>query len=317
MYRLKKRSIIMTLCVFISIGYASISPYEVVAGEKSANANILEIVVRPNRKTGESAEKYFKNQLLKLVLEKTQEHYGDFVIKEYKGPIKQSRVIDYIKNGKQFRVIATMTSPKREQDLWPIRIPLYKGLFGHRIFIIREEDQPIFAAITNVEDLQKLVAIQGHDWPDADILASNGFKLHRSGNYMGIFAMLRNKRGDYFPRGVHEPWSEVETHRDLNLAVEDTLLVQYDAPFYFFVRNGDQALHDRITEGLLMAIKDGSFDELFYNHPQIQDIFQRAKIGTRKIFNIENPTLSKETPRDNKELWYRVGDEERYVDKSQ
>ncbi len=316
MFSLKRVTRLVILFFLMSIVLTSTIPFKILAEEKKGG-KVLELIIRPNKKKDVSAEKYFKNQLLRLVLEKTQEHYGEFVIKEFEGSIKQGRVIKYIKEGKTFRVIATMTSPKREQDLWPIRIPLYKGLHGHRIFIIREEDQPIFAAIKNVEELKNLVAIQGHDWPDADILESNGFALNRSSNYRGIFKMLRLKRGDYFPRGAQEPWSEIETYRDLNLAVEDTLIVHYYAPLYFFVRYGDQELHKRITEGLLMAIKDGSFDELFYNHPDIQNIFQRAKIGTRKIFRIKNPTLSKETPLDNKKLWYSVGDEVRYFSKSQ
>ncbi|MCP4108942.1 MAG: amino acid ABC transporter substrate-binding protein [Desulfobacteraceae bacterium] len=313
MCRLKKMSMTVTLIFFILTGYVSITPCDVVAEEKSAK--ILKLMIRPNKKKDESAEKILKNQLLELVLKKTKEKYGNFTITEYKGQIKQSRVISIIKRGKKFRIIATMTSPEREQHVWPIRIPIYKGLFGYRVFIIREEDQPIYAAINNLEELKKLSAVQGHDWPDCEILESNGFKLYRSPNYRGIFSMLRLKRADYFPRGIHEPWPEVEKHKDKKLAVEKTLLVQYHAPFYFFVRYGDTELHDRIKEGFLMAIKDGSFDELFYNHHETQYLFKQANIGTRKIFRIKNPALSKETPLDKKEWWYNAGDEKRYFHK--
>ncbi len=287
----------------------------IISGEVFAepqDSENLEIIVRPNKKKNEPADVLFKNQLLKLVLDKTKQKYGDYVIKEYEKPIKQSRVVAFIKKGVLFKVVATMTSPTREQDLWPIRIPIYKGLFGHRIFIIRQEDQTKFQAIKTLDELKQLVAIQGHDWPDSDILEFNGFNVLRSSHYRGIFQMLRMKRGDYFPRGVHEPWTEVEKHRDKKLAVEKTLLVRYDAPFYFFVRYGDQELHDRIKEGLLMAIKDGSFDELFFNHSDIQKIFRLANIKARKIFRIENPSLSKKTPLEKKKWWYNVGDEDRY-----
>ncbi|MCP4366946.1 MAG: amino acid ABC transporter substrate-binding protein, partial [Deltaproteobacteria bacterium] len=291
-------------------------PFKILAEEKKGG-KVLEIMVRPNKKKGESAEKLFKNKVLKLVLEKTRKKYGNFVIREYNGIIKQSRVIRFLKQGKDFRVIATMTSLQREKDIWPIRIPLYKGLLGYRIFIIREEDQPIFSAIRSLKELKALMAIQGHDWPDFDILTSAGLKVYGSSVYRGIFKMLRNKRGDYFPRGVHEPWSEVKKHKDEKLVVEKSLLIQYIAPFYFFVRYGDNELHNRIREGLLMAIEDGSFDKLFYNHPDIQKIFKLAKIGERKIFRIKNPGLSKKTPIDKKKWWYSVGDEVRYFSKSQ
>ncbi len=304
----------MILLFFTVIGGSSFFPNTVSAEDKKAS--ILELNIRPQKIKGESSSDTFKYQVLKLVLRKTQKKFGDFVLKEYKNQIKQSRVISLIKKGETFRVIATMTSLAREQELWPIRIPLYRGLLGHRIFIIREEDQPIFSAMTTLDELKKLTAIQGHDWPDSDILESNGFKLYRSANFRGIFQMLRLNRGDYFPRGIHEPWLELKKHKDKNLAIEKTLLLHYIAPFYFFVRYGDHELHDRIKEGLLIAMKDGSFAALFFNHPDMQNIFEQAMIGKRKIFQIKNPVLSKETPLDKPKLWYRVGDEKRYFSKN-
>lgn len=273
---------------------------------------ILKLVVRPNKKAGEPASKLFKNKLLKLILEKTEPKYGPFEIKEFRKRIKQSRVIDLIKEGNIFRITATMTSTRREKDLWPIRIPVFKGLLGYRIFIIRKEDQPFFSKITTLKEVKALKAIQGHDWPDSDILASNGFSLYRSTNYRGIFQMLRSKRGDYFPRGVHEPWAELIKNPSLNLSVEKKLLVQYNAPFYFFVKYGDKKLYERIKKGFLMTVKDGSFDALFYSDPEIRNIFKRANITGRKIFRIKNFYLPKETPLHRKKWWYRAGDEKRY-----
>ena len=271
----------------------------------------LELLIRPNKIDGEAVHKPFKNQLLELVLQKTKEKHGDFAINEYPNKIKQSRVIAFIKQNEKFRIIATMDSPKRRRDIRPIEIPIYKGLFGHRVFIIRKEDQALFSQIKTKEQLQTLTAIQGHDWPDSDILEKAGFKVRRSPNYSGIFKMLRLKRGDYFPRGVHEPWQEIERQKDKTLAVEETLLIQYNAPFYFFVGYQDQKLYNRIEEGLLKVIKDGSFDELFYNHPEIKTIFEKARIGDRKIIKINNSASFKKSKFNEDKWWYKVGDEER------
>ncbi len=313
MHNLRIGCIITALFIIFSIICAFIIPYD--AAAEAEKPTILELVLRPNKKEGIPADALLKNQILRLVLNKTKEKYGDFTLKEYGEPIQQSRVINSIAKGRIFRVIATMTSPQREQKIWPIRIPLYKGLLGYRIFIIREEDQALFSTISTVEELKKLIAIQGHDWPDSEILEANDFTLQRSPNYQGIFQMLRLQRADYFPRGVHEPWSEVERHRDKKLAVEKHLLIRYDAPLYFFVRYGDEMLHERIKEGLLMAIEDGSFDALFYNHPEVKYIFKCARISSRKIFRIPNPTLSPETPVGKKQWWYSPGDEINYIHK--
>ncbi len=254
--------------------------------------------------------------MLHLILQKTQAKYGDFVIKEYPNKIKQDRVISFIKKNKTFRVLATMDSLKRRKSIRPIEIPIYKGLLSHRIFIIRKEDQALFSKIKSKAQLQSLGAIQGHDWPDSDILQSAGFKVIRSPNYANIFKMLRLKRGDYFPRGLHEPWREVQRHKDKTLAVEKTLLIQYDAPFYYFVSYEDKVLYNRIKEGFLKAIADGSFDRLFYNHPEITQVFKKAQVGSRRIFRIKNPGFNRNSALIKDEFWYKLGDEERFWSKA-
>lgn len=284
-----------------------------IAMAQSASAAALNLVVRPNKIEGVPASRTLKNQLLELILEKTKEKYGDFTISEYPRKIKQSRVISFIKQSETFRVIATMESLKRRQDIRPIEIPIYKGLLSHRIFIIREEDQSLFSNIKTKEQLQALSAIQGHDWPDSDILQKAGFKVMRSPNYAGIFKMLRLNRGDYFPRGIHEPWQEVQNHKDKNLAVEKKLLIQYDAPFYFFVNYEDKELYSRIKEGFLTSINDGSFDRLFYNHSEIKSIFKNAEMSSRTIFRIKNSEFIKDPSFDQDNFWYKLGDEKRYL----
>ena len=280
---------------------------------QSASGTTLNLVVRPNKIEGIPASRTLKNQLLELILEKTKGEYGDFLISEYPHKIKQSRVISFIKQSETFRVIATMDSLNRRQDIRPIEIPIYKGLLSHRIFIIREEDQPLFSNIKTKEQLQALSAIQGHDWPDSDILQNAGFNVMRSPNYAGIFKMLRLNRGDYFPRGVHEPWQEVQKHKDKNLAVEKGLLIQYNAPFYFFVNYEDKELYSRIKEGFLMSINDGSFDRLFYNHPEVKNIFKNAEMSSRTIFRIKNSDFIKDPLFDQDNFWYKMGDEKRYL----
>ena len=104
----------------------------------------------------------------------------------------------------------------------------------------------------------------------------------------------------------------MQKHKDKKLSVEKDLLIQYDAPFYFFVNYDDKGLYSRIKTGFLMAIQDGSFSHLFYNHPEILLIFKKAKISSRRIFRIENPEFVKNTSQNKEYYWYKMGDEERY-----
>jgi len=155
-----------------------------------------------------------------------------------------------------------------------------------------------------LKDFQKLWAGQGAHWPDTQILRTNGFKVVGSSRYKELFDMLKARRFDFFPRGLHEPWRELDDVKDPTLIVEKKLVIHYPAPGYIFTAKENQKLADRIERGFRAAIKDGSFNKLFFNHPTIAKVLELAKLKERRIFRLKNPLLSPETLLDQKELWY-------------
>ncbi len=291
-----RKILCLGLLVWMGMGNAEVT--------EAVEEETLVIKMRPFREKNIDYTKEYKIQLLDLILSKTQSNDGPFRI-ELAGEetIKQNRVFDLIERG-ELSLIAAMTSQDREQKLVPIRIPIYKNLYGHRIFIIRQEDKEKFAKIQTKEELQQLWAGLGHDWPDLRILKSNGFNVVGGASYRGLFAMLQDGRFDYMPRGVQEPWREVEEEKGRGLIIEPTLLLHYHAPVYYFVSKTNKKLHQRLQRGFQMAIEDGSFEHLFNTHWYIQNTLKLAKISERKIFRIQSPLLSPETPLDRKELWY-------------
>lgn len=78
-----------------------------------------------------------------------------------------------------------------------------------------------------------------------------------------LIDMLASKRFDYFPRGLHEVYSEQKIAAEKNIVVEDSIMLHYPVPIYFFVNKNNVALANRIERGLRIAMQDGSFDELF------------------------------------------------------
>ncbi|MEH6346258.1 MAG: hypothetical protein V7785_14290, partial [Bermanella sp.] len=208
----------------------------------------------------DTRNEYFVS-LLKLSLDKTK-NLGSYKLAPAGNKMVQRRAIANLSQGISIDILWTMTSEEREETLLPVRIPLLKGLLGHRIFIIKKEDENRFSKIESINELKSLSAGQGKGWPDTDILKYNGFKVVESPTYISLFKMLESDRFDYFPRGVNEPWSEVMQHQDKNLVVEKTLLIQYPAPIYFFFKKSNSALASRIEKGLWLAIEDGSFDKL-------------------------------------------------------
>jgi hypothetical protein len=215
----------------------------------------------------------------------------------------QGRLVRQLKAGLDVDVAWTMTSIEREQDLQPIRIPLYKGLIGWRLLLVRSADLPKFAAIRTAAQLKALVAVQGEDWPDTAILRAAGFEVRTALHHAPLFSMLAGGRGDFFPRSVFEIWKEADLYRDLGLVVEPTLALRYRAASYFFVREGnDQLAHD-IQAGLEAMIADGAFDRIFHHYHDAA--LRLARLGGRRILDLPNPELPRETPLARKALWYR------------
>ena len=234
--------------------------------------------------------------LLKLSLDKTIKEYGTYKINIEYTDISRQRLITYLSEGSPFvDVIWTGTNIEREKAMLPVRVPLLKGLKGLRLLIINKYNQDVFSNIKNVNDLKKLVAIQGVDWPDTAILLANGFKVETSTNYDGMFKMVSSQRVDYFPRALNEPFDEILLRPDLDIMIEEKIMLFYFLPNFFFVNIKKPILRDRIEKGLNIAISDGSFDKLFYNHPSNKEVLNKINFSKMKIFKLDNPYLTKET----------------------
>ena len=239
------------------------------------------------------------SEILSLVLSKSDPEAS---IRQRTDELPQSRLIEEINLGKVDLMWAGV-DPSLESELRPVRIPILKGLLGHRIFIIKKEQQARFDNIKNLADLKQFTAGQGTLWGDTQVLKNANIPVITTLKYPNLFYMLEGERFDYFPRAVHEPWTEVTGHPQLNLTVEKNVMLVYPFAMYFFVKKDNQALHDKLYRGFEMAIADGSFNELFFNNQNIKDALTKTNIKNRTVIKIANPAMHPDTPFDRKEFW--------------
>ncbi|MFK9002990.1 hypothetical protein [Pseudomonas pergaminensis] len=238
--------------------------------------------------------------LLKLALSLSEKPY-DFVFLPDSPTAKRQE--EMVREG-SLSVFWTSTSKELEAQYQPIRIPIYKGLLGYRIFLIRKEDQPKFTKVRTLADLQGLMAGQGQYWSDTQILRKAGLAVATSTKDEGLFYMLDGGRFDYMPRGVPEPWDEIKGHPNLNLVVEQELMLIYPSPAYFFVSRDNPQLAKDLEYGLNVAIEKGEFDRYFYSNPMIQSVLKDANLKGRRAIRISNPNLHEDTPLSRTELWF-------------
>lgn len=258
--------------------------------------------IRVNKIEGAKEQLIFS--ILKLVVEKNS---SDNQITQRKQEVPVARLVEETL-AKEIDVMWAGSSSVLDDKLRAVRIPLLKGLLGHRIFIIRDGVQNKFNNINNLNELGRLKAGMGHFWGSTKVLRNAGLPVVTSVKYENLFHMLDGSRFDYFPRAVHEPWSEVSNHPDLPLTVEKRLLLIYPYAMYFYIRKDNEALYNLLATGLEAAIADGSFDELFFSSPMIKAALQQTEFSQRIVMRIDNPDMHPDTPISRPELWLNVSE---------
>lgn len=252
----------------------------------------------------ETDTRVYEFELLHLVLEKTVEEYGPYTMEASKTIYNPRRSEIELKKGTEVNLDwQPILQMNMRQEFIMIPIPLMKGILGYRIFLIHRKDRQKFAEIKTLDELKQLRVGQGLDWADVPIFEHNGFRVVTGKDYDGLFEMLIVGRFDFFSRGVGEALPEYNLRKDQlpDLWIEETILLYYPYPMYYFINRQHPELAERLERGLRLMIEDGSFDKFFWKY--YGPIIEKARVKNRKLFKIENPFLPPEVQLDHKELW--------------
>ena len=234
------------------------------------------------------------NTLLKRVLEKTEEQYGEDVLVPYSEAVPRNRAMRLVQEGK-IHVYGKVTQIDWEETLIPIRIPIRKGLLGYRLFMTNAENYDALDQVNTVEELQKLSTGAGSQWKITDILEKNGFDVVTSNTYPNLFKMLDVNRFATFSRGINEIYPEFALHSQTNpnIKINQSVALYSPLPSFFFVSPKQELLAERIQKGLEIMLETGEFDEFFYGF--YKEAIDQSKMEQRKIFVLDNHLLSPKT----------------------
>lgn len=258
-------------------------------------------ITYPRPLTGFDQRTNYPVQLLALAFDQTGVRYK---LTPSDRIFVQSKALKQLAENRELNVVWTSTDTTREKEFLPVRIPLFKGLIGWRIFLIHENRQRQFGNISQLDQLRAFSPVQGHDWPDTKILQANGFSVVTNTSYTELFNSLLRFQSDFFPRSVVEAWAEVD-NLDMTdkIMVETGLGVRYPVAMYFFVNKNNTILAKLLEDGLEKAVANGKFDELFM---QVHaEYLEKSKLDERNFFTLDNPLLPESTPLNRPELWYQ------------
>jgi ABC-type amino acid transport substrate-binding protein len=263
-----------------------------------------ETLTYPRHSDGVDPEAY----VVELLRQALAESGDDYQLRPSHRHMAQSRAEQALEqNDGSVQLMWTMTTKAREESLLPIRIPIYKGLIGWRVPLVRREDKDWLAKVESAADLKPMRIGQRADWPDTRILRSNGLQVITSQSYDSLFRMLDAGRFDLFPREVVVAWDEQARANQggLTLEVDEHIVIHYPTAFYFFTSRARADLAADIERGLEAMIADGSYERLFQQHHGAT--LERARLDKRRVIELENPDLPPRTPFERAELWFRPG----------
>ena len=243
----------------------------------------------------------FAKAVLDLAMRKA---HAEYTIRPSSDVMQRERALRELAAGRSINLAWVSMWASDEAMLRPIRIPIYRGLIGYRVLLIRKDRQAEFDKINSLDQLKAMTGGQGFGWVDTGILRDAGLRVETS-TYDSLFPMTEAGRIDYFPRGVVEAWTELAARRAANpdLVVESHLLLAYRSDFIFFTSKRDDALARTIETGLRAAYLDGSYKRLFDSQPDIRSALERAELARRTVIHLDNHYLSEADREIPSEYW--------------
>lgn len=237
-------------------------------------------------------------EVMRLALEKTRPTYGDYQLQAIP-PASFARMLHSLHNNTYPNMLLETSYDKKleeNDDLTYIAFPLELGIIGYRVCFVNPQIKEDIKKATTLADLRIYSMGQGVGWTDIEILRHNGFKVMEVSNYTSLFKMVAGGRFDLLCRGANELMMEYEQYKHIgNLTYDETFVLVYRLPRFFYLSKKNAALKQRVEEGLKIAYVDGSLLALWRKH-NLKSI-QFTQLSKRKIFYLDNP-LVHDLPKD-------------------
>ncbi len=164
---------------------------------------------------------------------------------------------------------ATSNEDAAGRGLLRVDFALRGGLLGVRRLLALRSRVDALAGLSDLPTLLRDHTLgYGTGWADLPQMQGLGVRLRTAATLPELYDMLRRGEVDYLSRGLNEIDSELSLYArgEPAIAVVPGLVLHYPLDDCFFVAPRHTALHAALSEGLLLAQRDGSHAALLREH---------------------------------------------------
>ena len=153
--------------------------------------------------------------------------------------------------------------PELNRRLRAVPIPVTGGILGLRAGWINQASLAELQTIRSLQELQRIVLVQGLGWSDVEIFDRAGLRTYTARSEK-LLRLVNDNRVQLFPRGVAELEAEASVVRSLypQMLLDPHLLIVYPFAGFFYVAPENTELAAAIQTGFERVIADGSYQRL-------------------------------------------------------
>jgi hypothetical protein len=244
--------------------------------------------------SGDASRDTYTSELIKLALEKTRATHGEYKL-SIATSLPHKRRVAVLQQNTFENAFTSFGYDEKWQttgNLTHVDFPIDLGILGWRICFTNKNIKEKLKLANSLADFRQFSIVQGEAWADNLILRENGFHVIELEPYASLFKMVASGRADLFCRGINElPGEYYEYQKIGNLTYDESFLLAYKMPLFFYTNKTNVVAKQRLEEGLKIAYEDGSIKHLWLE--KYKDSIEFSNIKHRKIIHLKNSAIDK------------------------
>ncbi len=275
-----------------SWGFVALFFIVVVGHADAVNTSMTNVVL--NIAVGQDPKvEHHEFALLEAALRATEPDFGPFSLKYHSEAFSRNRALREIEKGRPVNIGVSPVKPQWNELLARVDIPVKKGIWSYRVFILLQENKDLLQTVNSPEKLKSIPTGVGAQWAFRKVLEEGGFNNVVTGlSTPNLYKMLSLGRFVTFSRGVEEAARELQEFGadHPGLVIDEHVMLYVYLPSYFYVSPQFPKIAERVRVGLERIFESGEYDEIFKEY--VGDVVKEYRLNQRRVFILDNPNLS-------------------------